>query len=74
MPLNQMNYLDTRKKRILALVIPLLVLLALDKIHRGLGRAVLQFGFISFITYCFVCSDKKWARDILNRPKKWWMD
>jgi hypothetical protein len=47
-------------------------LLALEKVHRGLGRAVLTLGTISFVTYCFVNDDKAWARRILNAPKKWW--
>jgi hypothetical protein len=61
-----------QRKRILQLLIPLLILLALEKVHRGLGRAVLTIGTISFVTYCFVNDDKAWARRILNAPKKWW--
>lgn len=61
-----------QRKRILQLLIPLLILLALEKVHRGLGRAVLAIGTISFATYCFVNDDKAWARRILNAPKKWW--
>ncbi len=61
-----------QRKRILQLVIPLLILLALERIHRGLGRAVLTLGTLSFVTYCFVNDDKGWARRILNSPKKWW--
>lgn len=61
-----------QRKRILQLLVPLLSLLALEKVHRGLGRAVLTLGTISFVTYCFVNDDKAWARRILNAPKKWW--
>ena len=61
-----------QRKRILQLVIPLLILLALERIHRGLGRAVLTLGTLSFVAYCFVNDDKGWARRILNSPKKWW--
>ena len=61
-----------QRKRILQLLIPLLILLALEKVHRGRGRAVLTIGTISFVTYCFVNDDKAWARRILNTPKKWW--
>ncbi len=61
-----------QRKRILQLLIPLLILLTLEKVHRGLGRAALNLGTISFVTYCFVNDDKAWARRILNAPKKWW--
>jgi len=61
-----------QRKRILQLVIPLLVLLVLEKINRGLGGAVLTLGTLSFVTYCFINNDKAWARRILNSPKKWW--
>jgi hypothetical protein len=61
-----------QRKRILQLVIPILILLALDKIHRGLAQTVVTIGTLSFVTYCFVNDDKAWARRILNSPKKWW--
>jgi hypothetical protein len=62
-----------QKKRILQLAIPLLIILGLEQIHRGLGRAVLAAGTFSFVVYCFVNDDKPWARRILNKPKSWWM-
>jgi hypothetical protein len=61
-----------QRKRILQLVIPLSVLFIAEKIHNGLGRAILGFGSISLVVYCFVNDDKPWARRILNSPKKWW--
>jgi hypothetical protein len=61
-----------QRKRILQLVIPLSVLLIAEKIHNGLGRAILGFVMISLVVYCFVNDDKPWARSILNSPKKWW--
>jgi hypothetical protein len=61
-----------QRKRILQLLIPLLILLALERIHRGLGQVVLTLGTLSFVVYCFVNDDKAWARRILNSPKKWW--
>jgi hypothetical protein len=61
-----------QRKRILQLVIPLAVLLIADKIHKGLGTAILGLGTISLVVYCFVNDDKPWARHILNSPKKWW--
>jgi hypothetical protein len=67
-----------QKKRILQLAIPLLiglaVVLILEHIHRGLGRAVFVVGPLSIAVYCFINDDKPWARQILNRPKSWWMD
>jgi hypothetical protein len=53
-------------------VIPLAVLLIADKIHKGLGTAILGLGTISLVVYCFANDDKPWARRILNSPKKWW--
>jgi hypothetical protein len=41
-----------QRKRILQLVIPLSVLLIAEKIHNGLGRAILGFGMISLVVYC----------------------
>ena len=61
-----------QRKRILQLVIPVLFLLALERIHRGLGRAVLTIGTLCYVTYCFINDDKAWARRILDSPKKWW--
>ena len=61
-----------QRKRSLQLVIPIVILLALEKIHLGLGQAVLTIGTLSFVVYCFVNDDKPWARRILNSPKKWW--
>jgi hypothetical protein len=62
-----------QKKRILQLVIPLAILLLLEKIMPGLGLASLKLGTLAFVTYCFVNDDKPWARRILNKPKSWWM-
>jgi hypothetical protein len=61
-----------QRKQILQLVIPLFVLLIAEKIHKGLGTAILGFGTISLVAYCFVHDNKPWARRILNSPKKWW--
>lgn len=60
-----------QKKRILQLVIPLAVLLLLEKISPGLGRGLLAFGTLALVVYCFVNDDKPWARRILNKPKSW---
>ena len=65
-----------QRKRIAQLiayvVIPSLVLMALERIHRGLGRLVFGLSTGGFLVYCFVNDDKPWARRILNEPKKWW--
>jgi hypothetical protein len=61
-----------QKKRILLLLMPLLILLAAEKVHHGAGKAILTVGTLSLVTYCFVNSDKAWARRILDSPKKWW--
>lgn len=63
-----------QRKRILQLLIPLLVLLAAEKLHKGLGRALLSIGTVGLVLYCFINDDKSWARRILNKPKSWWMD
>lgn len=65
-----------QRKRIAQLiayvVIPVLFLVGLDWLHRGLGRLVLGLCTGGFVIYCFVNDDKPWARRILNEPKKWW--
>ena len=57
----------------MGLAIPLLIVLALEKIHRGLGRAVFAFVTPSIVIYCFINDDKEWCRQLLNAPKTWWM-
>lgn len=43
-----------QKKRTLQLVIPLGVVLLLEKISPGLGRGLLAFGTVALVVYCFV--------------------
>jgi hypothetical protein len=49
-----------------------LVVLALERIHQGLGRLVLTIAIPAYVGYIFVNDDKLWARRILDRPKRWW--
>jgi hypothetical protein len=60
-------------KRVLLLLIPLAVVLLLDRISPGLGRGLVAFGAFALVVYCFANYDKPWARRILNKPKSWWM-
>jgi hypothetical protein len=61
-----------QKKRVLQLAVPLLILLIAEKIHRGAGSAIVQISIVFLVVYCFINSDKSWARRILSSPKKWW--
>jgi hypothetical protein len=52
--------------------VPLLILLIINRIVPGAGNAIVRVGVVALVIYCFINSDKSWARRILNSPKKWW--